>query len=180
MGGGSSGWAGTVERGGSGFRVRHSTARHSTAHHSTPQQSTTYSVAQHITAQHSTTQPLRPPKRASLPPSPPPSPPSLPSTLSFSFLCGEVREGMPVFLFQVFFYSRVLSRLPAYQGPNPKKKIGGMLLRSLVSSGGPLCELFTPLRELFDPSVNCLPPSVNYLPPSVNYLPPSVNHVTPL
>ena len=146
--------------------AQHGTAQHITAHHSTSQHSTTYIVAQHITAQHSTTQPLRPPKRASLPPSLPPSPPSLPPTLSFPFLCGEVREGMPVFLFQVFFYSRVLSRLPAYQGPNPpQKKIGGMLLRSLVSSGGPL-------REFFDPSVNCLSPSVNYLPPSVNYLTP--------
>ena len=156
------------------------TAHHITAHHITPQHNTTYSIAQHITAQQSTTQALRPPKRASLPPSLPPSRPSLPPTLSFPFLCGEVREGMPVFLFQVFFYSRVLSRLPAYQGPNPPPKKGSMLLRSLVSSGGPLCELFTPLRELLDPSVNCLPPSVNYLPPSVNYLPPSVNHFTPL
>ena len=120
--------------------AQHGTAQHITAHHSTPQHGTTYSVAHHITAQHSTTRPLRPPKRASLPPSLPPSPPSLPPTLSFPFLCGEVREGMPVFLFQVFLYSRVLSRLPTYQGPNPKKKIGGMLLRSLVSSGGPLCE----------------------------------------
>ena len=139
--------------------AQHGTAQHITAHHITPQHSTTYNIAQHVTAQHSTTQPLRPPKRASLPPSLPPSPPSLPPTLSFPFLCGEVREVMPVFLFQVFFYSRVLSRLPAYQGPNPPpKKIGGMLLRSLVSSGGPLCEWFTPLREFFTPSVNYLTP----------------------
>ena len=53
--------------------ARHGTAQHITTHRSTPQHSTTYSIAQHITAQHSTTQPLRPPKRASLPPSLPPS-----------------------------------------------------------------------------------------------------------
>ena len=102
--------------------TQHGTAQHITAHHSTPQHSTTYSIAQHITAQHSTTHPLRLPKRAYLPPSLPPSPPSLPPTLSFPFLCGEVREGMTVFLFQVLFYSRVLSRLPAYEGPNPPPK----------------------------------------------------------
>ena len=68
--------------------------------------------------QHSTTHPLRPPKRASLPPFLPPSPPSLPSLpplppslppCHFPACVVEVREGMPVFLFQVFFSSRVSS-----------------------------------------------------------------------
>ena len=98
--------------------TQHGTARHIPAHHITAHQSTTYSIAQYITAQHSTTQPLRPPKRASLPPSLPPSPPSLPSLpplppslppCHFPACVVEVREGMPVFLFQVFFSSTVFS-----------------------------------------------------------------------
>ena len=170
MGGGSSGWAGTVERGGSGFRVRHSTARHSTAHHSTSQHTTAQHTIQHSTAYYSTTQHNTAPTAAQeslppyLPPSLPPLPPSLPPC---HFPSCVVRLGR-VCLFFFFRFSFTAECSPACQLTKvrtPPKKIGGMLLRSLVSSGGPLRELFTPLRELFYPSVNYLPPSVNSFTP---------------
>ena len=69
-----------MERGGTGFRARHSTARHSTAHHSTSQHTTAQHNIQHSTAYYSTTQHNTAPTAAqeSLPPSLPPSLPSLP------------------------------------------------------------------------------------------------------
>ena len=150
--------------------TQHGTARHITAHHITAHHSTTYSIAQHITAQHSTTQPLRPPKRALLPPSLPPSPPSLPSLpplppplppCRFPACVVEVREDMPVFLFSGFLFQYSVFP-PAYQGPNPKKvKIGGMLLRSLVSSGGGWRGHRSPRRPLD-----------TYLPPHQFHMPP--------
>ena len=120
VGGGSSGWAGTVERGGSGFLARHSTARHSTVHHSTSQHTTAQHNVQYSTACYSTTQHNTAPTAAqespppSLPPSLPslpPSPPSLPPTHPVISLLVWLRLGR-VCLFFCFRFSFLVECFP--------------------------------------------------------------------
>ena len=167
---------------------------------------------EHSTAYYSTTQHNTAPTAAqeSLPPSLPPSLPSLPPLPPSLLPCHfpacvvEVREGMPVFLFQVFFSSRVHCRStckahvsrraplffwqgsplspgafpPAYQGPNPKKiKIGGMLLRSLVSSGGGWMGHRSPRRPL--DTTLAPPPHQFHMPPHQFHSPPPINFIAP-
>ena len=109
VGGGSSGWAGSVERGGSGFRARHSTAQHSTSQHTTAQHNIQHSTAYYSTTQHNTAPTAA---QESLPPSLPPSLPSLPPSHPVISLLVWLRLGRVClfFFFRFFFSSRVLSR----------------------------------------------------------------------